>query len=450
MGKKSKASKTKKVGNQAFNAQGRLISDAPESQLDWKSGNKDVTLIDINIVERCLSRIILRPHTQSQPLNGADKKHLDKCRELCEKILMASSECAKLEQVQKNQIEINSASAFNSKEGMRGILLENANVSPISNPEEKKLLEMRTEIIQRYEQSLPRDLHEWLTSWDKKIDLRIAEKFMNCLGAVPDLINRQVSHWEQCKANARLSRFGMGIFTRLKALKLAKKFTILEKDLEKIKYEIDFFKRKVLATHEHTAKICGNLATFVKIPDANSGIDSKKVQKIVLIDVEKELSEKLMAQRNENQGSSFEINSQINQFQMRMQQLKLSLKEVYGNYEQSKIKVSQNQTHDFVRLCSGATAMQIRQAFEELEYRIAVETEKTKQLRDKKSQSLEELQRLLEVIHEYTNANSANFVRDFKQSRAVGPRTASLNSLRSTASVENSTFTPERIVTSKN
>ena len=450
MGKKSKASKTKKVDNQAFNARGSLIPHNSPNLLDGDSINSAVSLVDINVVERCLSRIILRPHTQAHPLNGTEKKYLDKCRELCEKILMASSECAKLEQVQKTQIEINSASAFNSKEGMRGILLENANLSPISNPEEKKLLEMRTEIIQRYEQSLPRDLHEWLTSWDKKIDLRIAEKFMNCLGAVPDLINRQVSYWEQCKANARLSRFGMGIFTRLKALKLAKKFTILEKDLEKIKYEIDFFKRKVLSTNEYTAKICGNLATFVKIPDANSGIDSKKVQKVVLIDVEKELSEKLMAQRNENQGSSFEINSQINQFQMKMQQLKLSLKEVYGNYEQSKIKVSQNQTHDFVRLCSGATAMQIRQTFEELEYKIAVETEKTKQLRDKKSQSLEELQLLLEVIHEYTNASSDTFVRDFKQPRAVGPRTTSLNSLRSVASVENPALTPERLVTSKN
>lgn len=395
--------------------------------------------LDLSTIERVLSRLILRPHTQQPPVSAGDRKAIERCIELCENLLQTRAELAKLAELTKSAANaVQSTQEKQETTSLKQLLQEGLAPEELQSEAERKLFDLRTRMARRYEEMVPDDLQEWLTGWDRKVDSNVGERYLGWLEEGPRILQRQQQIWLAKASSAGENTRGLGLFAKLRALRFSRKFHVGTRQIESLRRQIDARKARLGASMELTSKLCGCLAAFVRLPLANAGHDSRRMQRLILIDIERDVSENLHAEMQARAQNAEALCSEG----IRRETFYRELRHSQNSLEQLKLqRLSEVPAHtqEIARTgLSHATASQVRMAFEELEQEVNLELSRVEYERERCMRANKDLQRLARILDEYTE-NSATTgprniaaVRDNRDSHHFGPRTSTLHTFRST------------------
>ena len=353
---------------------------------------------DFAALERLLPRLILLPQG-SRKLSNNELKMTERCVRLAEAILALKPQVVHLDATANRAMFGQNGFDVNSRRmAIKDLVLEPGTNLEALSANDRRLAELKIRLSTRLEENIPNDIQEWIEIWDKKIDVLVGEQYLRWLADGSQNIVRQARDYLEFASRTQPAKFGL--FARLRSLRWSKKYGRTQKNLVRLKNEIEFRKRTVKGKTEEAASLCGMLAAFLRLPLASAGANTRHVQKLVLLDLEREASEYLAAEISAGEQEY----ARLEQENARRQQLFATgctrIAELEAQKNMRLISLYAESESNFAELIADSTVEKLCEAFADVEEIIEQELIQLDSSESRLARAQRELQRLTGVLDE--------------------------------------------------
>jgi hypothetical protein len=362
-------------------------------------------LPEFTAFERLLPRLILFP-SDGRKLTGASRKALDRCVRLSEEILALRPEAERVARMLSLLGEADDSIQLNS---LLKLVEEAAGPEDKRGPGERLLHERRMGLCREFERGIPRDLQEWLVLWDRKIDEEVGEDYLRWLSQAGGVVQKQAREWAEANASAAPGQFG--IFSRIRALRASARAKKTARLVASLKSESAARRERLKAAQARVANLCGVLASFLKAPALNAGQNTRVVRKLLFLELERELSERLGADIREREARTREARASAHERAGRLRALRQYVADVEARKNLRLVELYAASCANVQEAIPAATVLQVNAAFAELGESGRIWNEKIEAERARVRRLAREMERLAGVVDEYAERHLGNELR---------------------------------------
>ncbi|MCA2959064.1 MAG: hypothetical protein IOD12_02345 [Silvanigrellales bacterium] len=266
----------------------------PHAGVNQPPGGDTVTPSpDFSGFERLLPKLILFP-SEGRKTTSNDRRALERCVRLCEALLALRPEAERAEQL---GAFLGGRTASPQLDSLLTLIQEAAGPQEKMSPSERGLHDRRVNLCKEFEGGIPRDLQEWMALWDRRIDEKVGEDYLQWLSQGGLLLQRQTREWVNATTANRPGRFGL--FERVRSLKWASRARKDARTVLRLRRECESRRKRLEVSQARVANLCGVLAAFLKAPAHNAGANTRVVRKLLVLELERELGMRLQSEIKE-------------------------------------------------------------------------------------------------------------------------------------------------------
>lgn len=373
----------------------------------------NVTAPDLSGIERLLPRLILFP-SERHRLPASDRRALERSVRLCEDMLALKPEIervthlASLVQVTGSSIEAGAASTPNAGT-LAAAVEETASPAAARSAIEEALHRRRLAAARAFERAIPKDLQEWISGWDRKIDAQVGEEYVRWLAEGSALLQAQAREWVD--AVARVSPGSLGLASRLRALRLSGRARAAMRETARLRHETALRRARLAQVHARTARLCGILAAFLKTTSCAPSGDARLVRKLLLLDLERKLSADILGEIASREKALAEGRAARDRSERRHASLRRYVTELEGRKNLRLVELFAASGANVKEAIPAATVRQIDAAFAEI--RAAEDAWRDAAAREgmRVAKLKRELERLSGVLDDYARRYFADGLR---------------------------------------
>lgn len=382
--------------------------------------------VNFDWIERLLPQLILLPQSGGD-VSNSDRETVRECILLAERLLAGKDELLRLESM------IVEAERHRD-EGERKYLLETffarqTFLGDRTSEAGKLLYEIRLAEAQTRANALPKGVLGWLTLWDRRVEGAVAEHTLREINQFSLKLCEMNESWRAYVAKTERGRPSLmgrlrAFFTARKVEKQARKNFFLEKEVAERRRENE-------TRYQHVARLAGLAAVFFKVPVAQCGMFSARVQQLVLLALEKEVTHVLHKMIHETMRRVVGIRETI-QAQLKVpDKVKKRIDELEVQKANSLISLYAKKPVDIKQVMSDAASYQVRSAFAVLEEDLVKATDEVNRLQGRLGGIKGEIYRLARIMEDHLNqmkgygTNGNNHITGQSGGTASAPRATS-------------------------
>lgn len=354
------------------------------------------TSVQFGWVESILPQLILVTPGSAQ-MSDSERRQLQDCIQKCEYILKGK------EQLEKLQQALQGARAFertkNDNISLEAFFARQTFVGDRSNVAGELLYDLRLSHAQGHLERLPKDVIGWLTEWEKRVHAAVCEASLQAQPRVGEKTQQMMTEWH--KRYPVAARGMPGFFGKLRVLRLAYRARKQARMLRSLRTRGDALRSRIPQKRNETARLAGLLAIFLKVPFAQSGNYAHKVQQLVLLGLEKELSEVFARHIHTMNEKLNATRAQIERKSFVPAEVRRRITEIESQKNTSLVSIYAKRNIDIKQLMSDAAVYQMRAAFAELETRTVQKSQEVSQLQARLESLRAEIHRLSRIMEDH-------------------------------------------------